>query len=85
MKQHGAAFRLNFGEVYWNSRLEQEHTRLVEQLRPGEALCDMMAGIGPFAVPAARRGHVVYANDLNPRCAHYLRTNAGINKARERA
>lgn len=82
VKQHGATFRLNFGEVYWNSRLEQEHNRLVQQLRPGEALCDMMAGIGPFAVPAARRGHVVYANDLNPKCAHYLRANAGVNKAR---
>lgn len=56
--------------------------RLVELLRPDEVLCDMMAGIGPFAVPAARRRVTVHANDLNPRCAHYLRLNAKLNKVR---
>jgi tRNA G37 N-methylase Trm5 len=56
--------------------------RLVELLRPGDVMCDMMAGIGPFAIPAARRRVVVHANDLNPRCAHYLRANAKLNKVR---
>ena len=33
----------------------------------GEVVCDMMAGIGPFAVPAALKGNRVYANDFEPR------------------
>ena len=82
VRQYGARFRLNYAEVYWNSRLEAEHRRLVEEFQPGEAVCDMMAGIGPFAVPAAMRGHRVYANDLNPRCKHYLDVNAQRNKLR---
>ncbi|KAK3269525.1 hypothetical protein CYMTET_22037 [Cymbomonas tetramitiformis] len=54
VKQHGATFKLDFAKVYWNSRLEQEHKRLcTKHLRGSKTVvCDMMAGIGPFAVPA---------------------------------
>jgi len=46
-------------QVYWNSRLETEHKRLVDSFKPGEVVLDIMAGIGPFAVPAAQRGCTV--------------------------
>ena len=85
VKQHGVTFRLDYGAVYWNSRLEAEHRRLVDSFGAGETVCDMMAGIGPFAVPAGRRRLTVLANDLNPRCAHFLRVNARLNKARSLA
>ena len=43
-------------QVYWNSRLEQEHKRLTSTFLPGQRILDVMAGIGPFAIPAALRG-----------------------------
>ena len=43
-------------QVYWNSRLEQEHSRLTSSFLPGQRIADVMAGIGPFAIPAAERG-----------------------------
>lgn len=36
VKQYKSRFRLNYGEVYWNSRLEQEHRRLTDSFRKGQ-------------------------------------------------
>ncbi|TMW97676.1 hypothetical protein EJD97_005153 [Solanum chilense] len=80
VKQYGATFKLDYSLVYWNSRLEHEHIRLVSKFQAGETVCDMFAGIGPFAIPAAQKGCAVYANDLNPDSIRYLKTNAEISK-----
>nr|XP_009403656.1 PREDICTED: tRNA (guanine(37)-N1)-methyltransferase 1 isoform X3 [Musa acuminata subsp. malaccensis] len=84
VKQYGVTFKLDYSLVYWNSRLEHEHIRLVSLFQRGETICDMFAGIGPFSIPAARKGCHVYANDLNPDSVHYLRINANINKVEDR-
>ncbi|KAL3618109.1 hypothetical protein CASFOL_038430 [Castilleja foliolosa] len=80
LKQYGAIFKLDYGLVYWNSRLEHEHLRLISKFESGDTVCDMFAGIGPFAIPAAQRGCQVYANDLNPDSVRYLKINAETNK-----
>ena len=59
-------FRFDYSKVYWNSRLQTEHKRLVDSFNPGEVVCDVMAGVGPFAMPAGKKGVFVWANDLNP-------------------
>lgn len=72
--QHGLRYRLDFSKVFWNSRLEFEHNRLVKKyFRPGQVIIDVMAGIGPFAVPAAKAGCRVLANDLNPDSFRWLK------------
>ncbi|XP_072969831.1 tRNA (guanine(37)-N(1))-methyltransferase [Typha angustifolia] len=83
VKQYGAKFRLDYSLVYWNSRLEHEHIRLVSLFQKGEVISDMFAGIGPFSIPAAQKGCIVYANDLNPDSVQYLRTNTKINNVED--
>ncbi|KAL4162152.1 hypothetical protein PRNP1_002700 [Phytophthora ramorum] len=75
-----ATFRFNYAEVYWNSRLQQEHLRVIRSIKPHDVVCDMMCGIGPFAIPVALNGSKVYANDLNPRSYHYLKENITVNQ-----
>lgn len=83
-RENGATFHMDFREVYWNSRLEREHRRIVELLAAGDVVCDMFCGIGPFVVPAAAMGCAVYANDLNPASVRWLRKNVAVNKVGRR-
>jgi len=78
----GCLFKFNFAKVYWNSRLETEHKRLVDLFQPGEVVCDVMAGIGPFALPAGKKGVFVFANDLNPEGYTYMKKGITQNKVR---
>jgi tRNA (guanine37-N1)-methyltransferase len=59
-------FKFNFAKVYWNPRLNTEHERLMSKFQEGQAVCDVMAGVGPFAIPAGKKHVFVSANDLNP-------------------
>lgn len=43
-------------------------------------IADVMAGVGPFAVPAAKNGCAVLANDLNPNSVKWLKKNVDDNK-----
>jgi tRNA (guanine37-N1)-methyltransferase len=81
--ESGCEFRFNFGQVYWNPRLGTEHARLFETFEAGEAVCDVMAGVGPFAIPAGRRKVFVWANDLNPHSFDSLQDAVGRNRVGE--
>lgn len=74
-------FRFDFAKVYWNPRLDTEHSRVIERLRPGtDVLYDVFAGVGPFAIPCGKRKNQVLANDLNPECYRWMRENVQSNK-----
>lgn len=83
VKEHGCSFTFDFSKVYWNSRLQSEHKRLVDIFQKDEVICDMFAGVGPFAIPAAKKGCVVYANDLNPESFAALVKNCEMNRVQK--
>ncbi|KAI9927806.1 hypothetical protein ASPWEDRAFT_52354 [Aspergillus wentii DTO 134E9] len=76
-------FHFDYSRVYWNSRLETEHRRLVEKFGQGEMVCDVMAGVGPFAVPAGKKKIFVWANDLNPHGWEVMQDAVKRNKVQE--
>ncbi|XP_015608078.1 tRNA (guanine(37)-N1)-methyltransferase [Cephus cinctus] len=80
VKENGFTYEFDFAHVYWNPRLGTEHMSLTASLKRNDVLYDVFAGVGPFAVPAARRGAKVLANDLNPESYKWLQRNAKINK-----
>jgi tRNA G37 N-methylase Trm5 len=82
IREEDCIFKFDYSKVYWNSRLNTEHKRLVDMFQPGEVVVDVMAGVGPFAVPAGRKGVWVWANDLNPDSYGALREAVVRNKVR---
>ena len=72
-------FVFDFRKVYWNSRLHTEHGRLVDLFTMDDVIADVFAGVGPFALPAAKKGCAVLANDLNPESYKYLQENITHN------
>ena len=83
MREQGVTFELDFEKVYWCSRLQQERDRLLKMIKPGQFLADIMCGVGPLAVRAAKKGVKVMANDLNPECYKYLEINSKLNKVQD--
>lgn len=79
-KREDCIFRFDYSKVYWNSRLDTEHRRLIDLFQPGEAVCDVMAGVGPFSVPAGKKKVFVRANDLNPESYSSLLAAIEMNK-----
>lgn len=80
VKEEGCTFEFDYSKVYWNSRLQTEHRRLVQSFERESRVCDVFAGVGPFSVPAAKlKKCIVWANDLNPSSVSYLKRNASLN------
>jgi tRNA (guanine37-N1)-methyltransferase len=73
-------FQFDYSKVYWNPRLETEHKRLRDLFQKGDVVIDVMAGVGPFAVPAGKKGVFVWANDLNPESNKSLKDAIKRNK-----
>jgi tRNA (guanine37-N1)-methyltransferase len=83
-REYGCEFELDIAEVYFSPRLATERHRVIEQVEPGERFFDMFAGVGPFVVPAAKRGAECVGVDLNQAAIEYLRRNAERNGVADR-
>jgi tRNA (guanine37-N1)-methyltransferase len=82
-REYGCEFALDIAEVYFSPRLATERHRVTEAIEAGERVVDMFAGVGPFAIPAAKRGADVVAVDVNPVAIEYLRENARRNDSED--
>jgi tRNA (guanine37-N1)-methyltransferase len=80
MSEQGLTYKLDFKKVFWNSRLGTEHGRIVQKLDSNSVVFDIFAGVGPFALPAAKKGVLkIFANDKNPNSTFYMEENVKLN------
>lgn len=79
-KENGIVYDLDLSKVYFSPRMATERKRVIDQVSDMEFVVDMFAGVGPFAIPIAKKAMYVMAIDKNPYAVEYMRKNIGLNK-----
>ncbi|HMK46401.1 MAG TPA: class I SAM-dependent methyltransferase family protein [Methanocella sp.] len=79
-KEHGFTYEMDLAKVYFSPRLSTERKRVIDQVGDSELVVDMFAGVGPFAIQAAKRAMYVVAVDKNPDAIEYLNKNIRANR-----
>src|SRR3989449_3079599 len=81
--EFGLRYLVDNERAYFSPRLGSERWRVAQQVRPGEVVVDMFAGVGPFAILIARtrQPKAVHAIDANPDAVELLRENVRRNRA----
>lgn len=81
-KEHGCRYKVDPTKVYYSERFATDRKRVVDQIEDGEKVLAMFAGVGPFAVLAAKDANPerVVAIEKNPGAAEYLKENIGLNR-----
>jgi tRNA (guanine37-N1)-methyltransferase len=75
------SYRIDVGSSFFSTHMAYERKRVTDQVEPGETVYVPFAGVGPYAIPAAARGAVVYAVEKNPDAFRWLKENVTLNHA----
>jgi tRNA wybutosine-synthesizing protein 2 len=79
--EQGVRWRFDAARIMFAAGNRTERARVGRLVRPEEVVVDLFAGIGYFAIPAARLGRArrVIAVEKNPVAVHYLLENVVLN------
>jgi len=82
-REYGCVYHVDVAKAYFSPRLSSEHNRVASQVKEGETVVDLFAGVGPFAIPIAKKHENVrvYAVDVNPDAVSLLKRNVAVNRA----
>ncbi len=80
-KEYGYKLKLDPRYVYFSPREATERQLIANQVKDGEFVLVMFAGVGPYAIAIARaKEAVVVGIELNPIATRYFQENVLLNK-----
>lgn len=79
-RENGCSFYVDVKNVYFSPRMGSERLRIIEKVKKDEKVLDMFCGVGPFAVPIAKKASKVVAIDINKNAINLLKKNIKLNK-----
>ena len=79
-REHGCRYVVDLAKAYFTPRLGTERSRILFQIKPGDVVVDMFAGVGPFSIQIAKKTKAkIYSFDLNPDAYDLLLENIRLN------
>jgi tRNA (guanine37-N1)-methyltransferase len=84
-REYGCAYHVDVAKAYFSPRLSSEHNRVASQVKDGEIVVDLFAGVGPFSIQIAKKHKDVkiYSVDVNPDAVALLKKNVALNRFAE--
>jgi len=81
-REHGCIYKVNLSTAYFTPRLSAERLRVANQVKEGEVIINMFAGVGPYSILISKRVKdvMVYSIDNNPEAYRYMQENIKLNK-----
>ncbi len=80
-RENGLKFKVDVSKVYFSPRLATERKILSSEVKEGEVVLDLFAGIGPFSITiAASKACTIEAVDINPFAVDLMKENLSLNK-----
>ncbi|UCC57606.1 MAG: class I SAM-dependent methyltransferase family protein [Candidatus Bathyarchaeum sp.] len=81
-REYGCVYHVDVAKAYFSPRLSSEHNRVASQVKEGETVVDLFAGVGPFSILIAKKYPAVkvYAVDVNPDAIAFLKRNVYLNR-----
>ena len=86
-KEHGVLMKVDPTKVYFSPREATERMRIARQVKPGEFVMVMFAGVGPYALAIAKTQPLVrriVAIEINPEAYRYMVENIELNKLQDK-
>lgn len=83
-REYGCRYKVDLSRAYFTPRLSTERSRILSQVKEGDTVVDMFAGVGPYSILIAKskKPSKVLAIDKNPNAVRYLRENIILNSAK---
>jgi tRNA (guanine37-N1)-methyltransferase len=85
-RESGCVFRVDLEKVYFSPRLAHERMRIARQVREGEEVTNLFAGVGCYSIVMARHSGArrIYSIDKNPEAFRMMCENIRINRVGDR-
>ncbi len=81
-KENNCLFNLDVKKTFFSPRLLYERKRISsDNIKSGEKIVDLFAGVGPFSIQIAKDNNVIiHSFDINPHTIKYLKENIRLNR-----